>query len=208
MTVAASADARQSAAFQKMQVLLRAYTDILLRRDGPDKLPSSAFLVRLAFAAYIAVSFAGLLTDGTLLDQPLVSTAAVFFDATLLCVWAWILLGVADKRERLGQTLSAALGCGAIIGLYTLPVLLILVFWQPLPTDSAAAMEISGDPKLPLLSLIAVAVYVVLLGWYAAVLGHIFARAIEIGPLAGLALGIFYVLASMAIVSALFPLGS
>lgn len=189
-----------------MQVLLKAYTDILLRRQGPDALPASPFLLRLAFVAYVSVSCAGLLTDGTLLVKPLQSLAAVLFDAGLLCAWMWILLTVAGQPQRLRQSLSAALGCGAIIGLYTLPVLVLLVIWQPMPADGAADMIIGAEAQLPLLSKIAVAIYVVLLAWYAAVLGHIFSRAMQIHTLGGLALGIFYIFASLAIVSALFPL--
>ncbi len=207
MTLAASADARQSAAFVTMQVLLKAYTDILLRRQGPDALPASSFMLQLALAGYVAVSIAGLLIDGVLFSQPLLSLAAVLFDAALLCAWIWILLGVAGQPQRLPQSLSAALGCGAIIGLYTLPVLMLLVMWEPAPTAGAAATEITAEPSLPVLARFAVAIYVVLLAWFAAVLGHILTRAMQIHSLAGLALGIFYVLASLTIVSALFPLG-
>jgi len=118
------------------------------------------------------------------------------------------MLGVDGYPQRLRQALSAALGCGAISGFYTLPILVILVIGQPAPLEGTTAMESGSAQQLPIVSRIAVAVYVVLLAWYAAVIGHILARAMEIHSLGGLALGIFYVLASLAIVGALFPLGA
>ena len=171
-------------------------------------LPASPFLLQLALAAYLAVSFGGLLIDGTLVREFATSAAAIFFDAALLSAWVWIMLGVAGYPQRLRQALSAALGCGAISGFYTLPILVILVIGQPAPLEGTTAMESGSAQQLPIVSRIAVAVYVVLLAWYAAVIGHILARAMEIHSLGGLALGIFYVLASLAIVGALFPLGA
>lgn len=191
-----------------MQELFRAYTDILLRRQGPDVLPGSSFLLRLAIAAYLGVSVIGLSMNGTLLQQPAMSLGAILFDAGLLCLWVWIMLGVAGQPARLRQTLSAALGCGAIIGFYTLPIIVVLLAWPPLPADGIAALEGEADPGFSLIARIAVAAYVVLLAWYAAVLGHILSRAMDIHSLGGLALGIFYVLASIAITDALFPLGA
>ncbi|NNF50971.1 MAG: hypothetical protein HKN59_00905 [Gammaproteobacteria bacterium] len=208
MSPAASNDAIQGAALATMQVLFRAFTNILLRRDGPDVLPASPFLLQFALAAYLAVSFTGLLIDGTLLREFTTSAAAVLFDAGLLSAWIWVMLGVAGHPKRFRQSLTAALGCGAIIGFYTLPVLFILIAGQPVAVDDVAGTNSDPGLQLPVLSRIAVAVYVVMLAWYAAVMGHILAAAMEIHALAGLALGIFYVLASLAIVGALFPLGT
>lgn len=191
-----------------MQVLLKAYNDILLRREGPEVLPASGFLLQIALAAYITVSVVGLLIDGTLMREFLMSVSAILFDAALLSAWVWVMLGVAGHPGRLRQSLSAALGCGAIIGFYTLPVLVVLIIGQPAQLEGAPAMDVDGAESLPVLSRIAVAIYVVLLAWYASVLGHIFSKAMEINALGGLALGIFYVLASLAIVGAVFPLGA
>lgn len=179
-----------------MEVLLKAYTDILLRRQGPDVLPASRFLLQAAFLAYFFVGLLALLIQDILLLQPVPGVLAALFDAFLLCAWFALLLSIGGYRHRLNQCLSAALGCGALIGLCMLPVLVFV------PTEPST--QDGGSPSS--LALGAVLFYVLLLSWFATVLGHIAARALQINALAGLALGIFYVLASIAIVSALFPL--
>lgn len=172
-----------------MQQLLRAYADILLRRRGPDILPDSGFLLQLAFIAYCAINLLALLVEGSLRTQFANASFAVLFDAVLLCLWFGVLLGAAGYPGRLRQVLCAALGCGALIGLYMLPVI--------------AVMKL-----LPRIQSVAVLAYFVLLFWYAMALGHIVARAMEIHPLAGLGFGVFYIIASFLIVGTLFPLGS
>ncbi len=172
-----------------MQELIKAYSDILLRRQGPDVLPSSSFLLQLAFISYCLVNLVALLIEGSLARSPLIATLAVVFDGALLGVWFWVLLSASGRPGRMRQTLSAALGCGAIIGLYMLPVVVLLRL-------------------VPRAESLAVLAYFLLLFWFAAVLGHIGSRALEIHPLAGLGLGIFYIFASLVIVSSLFPLGT
>lgn len=210
MPCAASVDGNPDSTKIMIQDLLKAYADILMRRQGPDVLPASPFLVKLAFASYCAVGLIALLIEGTFFRQPVQSVAAVLFDAALLCAWLWILVGVAGYPHRLRQSLSAALGCGAIIGFYTLPVVALLVIAPPETADAGAAANMPGGPQvqLPFFSMLAIVAYVVLLAWFATALGHICARALQLHAFAGLGLGIFYVLASLAIVGALFPLGS
>ncbi len=172
-----------------MQPLLQAYADILLRRRGPEILPASSFLLQLAFVSYCAVNLLALFIEGSLRQQFASATIAVFFDALLLCIWFGVLLAAAGYPGRLRQVLSAALGCGALIGIYMLPVI--------------ALMQL-----LPRAQSFAVLAYFALLFWYALALGHIVARAMEIHPLAGLAFGVFYIIASFLIVGTLFPLGA
>lgn len=172
-----------------MHSLLQAYADIMLRRRGPDILPSSSFLLQLAFVAYCAVNLLALFVEGSLRQQFASAAFAVLFDALLLCIWFGVLLGAAGYPGRLRQVLSAALGCGALIGLYMLPVI--------------ALMQL-----LPRAQSFAVLAYFALLFWYALALGHIVARAMEIHPLAGLGFGVFYIIASFLIVGTLFPLGA
>lgn len=172
-----------------MQQLLQAYADILLRRRGPDTLPDSRFLLQLTFVAYCASNLLALLVEGSLRRQFASASFAVLFDAVLLCLWFGVLLGAAGYPQRLRRVLSAALGCGALVGLYMLPVI--------------AVMKL-----VPRIQSVAVLAYFALLFWYAMALGHIVARAMEIHPLAGLGFSVFYIIASFLIVGTLFPLGA
>lgn len=172
-----------------MQQLFKAYSDILLRRSGPDVLPASSFLLHFTFLAYCVTNLLALLIVGSLQEQTATALFAVLFDALLLCIWFGVLLGAAGFPGRLRQVLSAALGCGALVALYMLPLV--------------ALMQL-----VPRVQSLAVLAYFVLLIWYAAALGHIVSRGMEVHALVGLGFGVFYIIASFLIVGALFPLGT
>ena len=179
-----------------MSALLNSFTQILLHRQGPEDLPASRWLLRMVFVSYCAVGLVAMVVAGIFRANPVAAILEVALDVSLLCLWYWGLLSYAGLRNRLGQVLTAALGCGTLLGLMFLPVFALTLTVQP------------ADPGLPATpwQLIAAFLYLSLLFWTASVIGHITARALDLGYMTGLGLGVLFVVTELALISALFPI--
>lgn len=181
-----------------MNALLNSFSLILLHRQGPEDLPDSSWLLRIAFASYCLVGLVAMMVAGIFRSDPAAALLEITVDVAFLCLWYWALLSYAGFRHRLRQVLTAALGCGAMLGLLFLPVFALTMNSQP------------ADPGLPASSaqLIAAFLYLALLMWTASVIGHITARALNLGYVTGLGLGILFVIAELTLITTLFPIDS
>lgn len=171
-----------------MQSLLKAFWDIALWRRDPSCLPDSPALVLQSAAAYAMLSaLQSWMLYGT--DQLLGRTTA---DVALLMLPIWLLLVFTGRRHRARQTLSAALGTGALLAPF---VIMLLTLKEP-----------SGD--IYGLALLVWAGSIAVILWYVFVFGHIVRSALDTGLFTGVAIALTYVIASAAILTRLFPEGA
>ncbi len=148
-------------------LLLRTFIDIIALRKGPEQVPHSWLLLALAVVAMLVASFCALV----LIER----TVELDFRVSLLTIGAGVgfyaaVLVVTGYSRRVLQTLTAVLGCGAIL---TMLVVVEYVFLRPLlGTDLAGVIG-------TLISF-----------WSVPVEGHIIARAIDKHWFAGIAIAI------------------
>jgi len=168
-----------------MQALIKALWDIALHRRDPSFLPDSLVLVGVAAPGSAAASaLPSWMIYGT---QALVSRTVA--DLALTVLLFWLLLGVARRRHRFNQTITAVLGTGALLS----PLVILLLALK----DAAVA-------SYPL-ALVVWAGSVAVIVWYTFVVGHIVRAALDTGPFTGMAVAITYLVASAAVLSRLFP---
>ena len=168
-----------------MLQLIRAWFDICLFRKGPQDLPASGFLSGLSLACYVLVSFLVASSSSGIVAG--VQLAAL--DVVMLIVFVSVLLYLQTKTERLGQTLSAMAGSGSLMGLFAVPLVLLV------------------DPGLPAdqLSPLLIGSWLSLLVWNIFVMAHIMRHALSTSFAVGLGAAVLYALVSMQIVATLFP---
>ena len=168
-----------------MLQLIRVWFDICLLRTGPQDLPSSGFILGLSLCCYTLVSLLVALPSSGGMDAVLL--AAV--DVGMLVVFVTALFYLQSKTERIKQTLSALAGSGSLMGLFALPLVLLVNPTQP--ADQVPA-------------LLAV-VWLLLLVWNLFVMGHIMRHALSTSYPVGLGAAVLYALVSMQVVATLFP---
>jgi len=168
-----------------MPRLITIWFDICLLHAGPQDLPASRNLLGLTLAAYVLVSFLISASSAT----PLVGLQIAVLDLLLLAGFAALTLYLLNKLPRLGQTLSALAGTGALLGLIALPVVRAVL---QVPQDAQAS-------PVMLLSWFA------LLLWSLLVTAHIMRHAMSSSLIAGAGVSILYVLVSYAVISTVFP---
>jgi len=168
-----------------MLQLIRAWFDLCLFRKGPQDLPASGFLLGLSLACYVLVSLLVALLSSDI--NTAVQLAAL--DVGMLTVFVSALLYLQSKTERVGQTLSAMAGSGSLMGLFALPLVLLV------------------DPQLPAdqLSPLLTGSWLSLLIWNLFVMAHIMRHALSTSFAIGLGAAVLYALVSMQIVATLFP---
>ncbi len=168
-----------------MLQLIRTWFDICLLRTGPQDLPASGFLLGLSLACYVLVSF--------LVASPssgfIVAVQLAALDVGMLAVFVASLLYLQSKTGRIGQTLSAMAGSGSLMGLFALP--LVLLVDPDLPADQVSAL-LAGS-------------WLSLLIWNLFVMAHIMRHALSTSFAIGLGAAVLYALVSMQIVATLFP---
>jgi hypothetical protein len=165
--------------------LVRLFVAICLLRAGPQDLPVSRTLLRLALGLYLL--FAWLLAIPAY-GQGRAALVALL-DTALLIVFVQLLLYLLSRSARIPQTLTAMAGSGSLLGLLALP----LVLWgQP----AQAEEQVSG---------LLLYAWLLLLVWNLLVTGHILRHALSTSLGIGTGVALLYTLISMQIVAALFP---
>lgn len=168
-----------------MKQLVRLFAAICLLRAAPQDLPASRTLLGLPLGLYVL--FAWLLAIPAY-GQPRAVWVALL-DSALLIAFIQILLHVLGRGARVPQTLTAMAGCGSLLGLLALP----LVLWgQP----SQAEEPVSG---------VLLYGWLLLLVWNLVVSGHILRHALSTSLGTGTGVALLYALFSMQIMAALFP---
>lgn len=158
-----------------MRALLDLFLDICLLRKGPQHLPPSSILLKLALVAY---GLSGLLL---LLVSVALPTALLLtlLDLGLLAGLTYGVLYGFGYGMRFVRTLAALAGSGTLLQLIALP----LSVWL---NQEAARHELSGLPSL---------LWLALLGWSIAIMTHILHHALSVSR--GVAL--WYALGYLAI---------
>lgn len=166
-----------------MLALIETLFDIIRLRKGPDAIPHSTVLLGIIFALWF---FAGLIM--TLLTAELDGQDFVIGTITgvagLLCYTAIVLLS--GKRARLMQTVTALLGCGALLSLIFVAA---NVFLSPFLSESIGNLVVT-----------------LILLWTVPVEGHIISRAVDrhwyVGVVAAMAVFVFQLMLYSAMDSA------
>ena len=157
-----------------MQQFLKVFLDIVLWRRGPQDLPSSTLLVVLTLAAYEAVNLLQIALMEVSLPEMILYLVV---DPLLLMGGLWLVMTLFSRRERWPQTVSAVLGCSALMALaISVPMMLLL------------GPRMAGEPS--------VAVQLLALGLVIAfilVVGRIIQLATESNLLTGAAIATTYV---------------
>ena len=148
--------------------LLKTLLDIIALRKGPDAIPYSWGLTGVVVIVWLMASFVVMLVNGGgddgsfLRGMTLSSIALLSYSAILILM---------QRQERLLQTLTAVLGCGAVISaLYA--------------ADLVVLTPLLGEWWTSLLAMLIVF-------WSVPVEGHIIARAIDRSWYVGIVIAIF-----------------
>jgi len=168
-----------------MLQLISAWFDLCLFRKGPQDMPASGILLGLSLAAYFLVSFLVALSSSGIAA----AVQLAVLDVLLLLVFVASLLYLQTKTERVVQTLAAMAGSGTLMGLFAMPLVLLV------------------DPELPAgqLSPLLTGSWLSLLIWNLFVMAHIMRHALSTSFAVGLGAAVLYALVSMQIVATLFP---
>jgi hypothetical protein len=168
-----------------MLQLIRLWFDICLFRKAPQDLPASGFLSGLSLTCYVLVSFLVAFPSSGIVS----AVQLALLDVLMLVVFVSALLYLQSKTERVGQTLSAMAGSGSLLGLFALPLVLLV------------------DPGLPAeqLSPLLTISWLSLLIWNLFVMAHIMRHALSISFAVGLGAAVLYALVSMQMIATLFP---
>lgn len=162
-----------------MLLLLQAFWQMVLLRNSPATLPYSPFLLGLALVLHLLVGI-----GGAFINLPAVEAVRYGVFATLLLAgFSVLLLTLYGLRSRLVQTMTAMAGCEVLIGLASVP----LSIW--LQNGDKANM---GLPALLALLLV---------GWYVAVVAHIWRHALGVTKSLGFLFAIGYVILTFALSS-------
>jgi hypothetical protein len=155
-----------------MVALLQTLLDIILLRKGPDAIPYSWFLCLLTLTLWLFSSLSMMLLSEDLDDQDFL--VGTFTGVVALACYASIVVAT-NHAPRLLQTVTAILGCGALL---TIAVVACDVFLAPFLSDS----------------IVRIFVTLVLL-WSIPVEGHILSQAVDrprvIGIIVAMAVFVF-----------------
>jgi len=168
-----------------MLQLIRVWFDICLFRKGPQDLPASGFILGLSLGCYALVAL--LVASPSLGVMDAARLAVV--DTGMLAGFVTMLLYLQSKTERINQTLSALAGSGCLMGLFALPLVLLVDPGQP--ADQVPAL-LGGF-------------WLLLLIWNLFVMAHIMRHALSTSFAIGLGAAVLYALVSMQIVASVFP---
>jgi hypothetical protein len=165
-----------------------AFVDIALHRRSPADLPASQFLLALVLLVDLAIGVTALQIDETLRR----AAALLLFDTALYFGAISAALRLFGKPQRFLQTATALVGTDVLLNTILLPLLL----WNhalDMPPEQVAA------PRLLIL---------LLFFWNLDIGGYVFSQALDRAYVVGVSVMIVYVLTSMALREALFPMAS
>ena len=162
--------------------LIKLFLDICLFRQGPQDVPRSRFLLGIVAAANLLFSIVLGLFEVDF-PQALIQGLAAL---ALLLTFILVTLTVAGQRDRIEQTLTAAVGGDTLITALGLPLVIARV----------ALPGLQNTASLLLLGLML---------WEIAVFGHIIRHALNLPYLAGLGVALAYTAISLRVMMTLFP---
>lgn len=165
-----------------VQLLLQTLFDITLLRRGPEDVPHSWLVLTLCIGFW----FAALLVTALMLQNFDTMDAGIAIGSATLGALCYVfLVAIKGFGARLLQTLSALIGCGAII---SFAMLAVLVLVTPFLGQNIANLGAF-----------------LLLVWSVPVKGHIIARAINWHWYAGIVIALSIFLLQLAFTQAMTP---
>jgi hypothetical protein len=175
-------------------VVIRLFFDILLHRRGPQDVPAGQPVFLRALAGYVVVGAAVLWPAA---DGPSQLLAQVAVDLVLLVCLCGGLLIATGRAARIGQTLTALFGTGALLSAAALPFVWIV----------ARSLGDPGTPPeaLPPQALLSTLALFGLLLVSLLVTGHILRHALEWSYPAGVLAATGYFALSTLVFRSLFP---
>ena len=172
-----------------MQQFLKVFLDIVLWRRGPQDLPNSGLLVVLTLVAYELVNLVQIALMEVSIAELLLYLVV---DPLLLMGGLWLVMMLFGRKDRWAQTVSAVLGCTALMALAVSVPMVLLV-----------GPRMAGDPPaaLQLLALALVIAFIL-------VVGRIIQLATDSNLLTGSAIATTYVVMFHALAAAIRATGA
>ena len=172
-----------------MQQFLKVFLDIVLWRRGPQDLPNSGLLVALTLVAYELVNLVQIALMEVSIAELLLYLVV---DPLMLMGGLWLVMMLFGRRDRWAQTVSAVLGCTALLALVVSVPMVLLV-----------GPRMAGNPPaaLQLLALGLVIAFIL-------VVGRIIQLATDSNLLTGSAIATTYVVMFHALAGAIRATGS
>ena len=121
-----------------VQQFLKVFLDIVLWRRGPQDLPSSGLLVVITLVAYELVNLVQIALVDVSVSELLLYLVV---DPLLLMGGLWLVMTLFGRKERWSQTISAVLGCSALMGL-VVSVPMVLLFGPRMASNPPAAVQL------------------------------------------------------------------
>ncbi|HSG89702.1 MAG TPA: hypothetical protein VLA56_10860 [Pseudomonadales bacterium] len=160
---------------------------LCLLRVGPERMPTAGLFVALVVIANLTISALVAITSPYGADA-LDAISAPVIGAAVLATGTWLMLLAKGMSERFVATFTALMGADVIITLISWPV---IVMTRPGETDAWQF----------LLALVQFA----LLFWWITVSGFVFARALDVSRIQGVAVAVFVVLTTLLVTASVFP---
>jgi hypothetical protein len=172
-----------------VQQFLKVFLDIVLWRRGPQDLPNSGLLVALTLVAYELVNLVQIALMEVSIAELLLYLVV---DPLMLMGGLWLVMMLFGRKDRWAQTVSAVLGCTALMALVVSVPMVLLV-----------GPRMAGDPPaaLQLLALGLVIAFIL-------VVGRIIQLATDSNLLTGSAIATTYVVMFHALAGAIRATGS
>ena len=150
-----------------MQIIFKAFIDVFLLRKGPDDLPKSSLLLAVAIGMSIVVNF----LFYAIIESELPTNLFLEFATELVKIASYLLiLVVFGLVSRIMQTMTAIIGCNAILGLLLTVILMVSQQFLNKELDAAFAWLITF--------------------WLILVEGHIISRAAQLHRVTGIAIAV------------------
>jgi len=170
--------------------LLTVFWRIMLRKSGPENLPSSNFLFVATFILFLLSQ----IPVGMRLYESLAEFfKLLFLDVILLSVWLRIIVQLSGKLDRFRQSLIALFGTGGLFNLIVSPFLFI---YAPYLKDLSSLDEVQIPAWITLI------IFIVTI-WSVMVMAYIFSKATSKPSGVGLGLALVYVFINFLISSSI-----
>jgi hypothetical protein len=165
---------------QAVNALFRAFFKICLLKNGPQDLPLSRELLAVCLLSYAIINSLLALTTTT----PPKAIASSVLETVLVSIITIIILRLNRHPERWVQTLTALTGTGCILGILALPLF------------AGSLLFDTGE----LLQALLVILYLTLIIWSLAIMGHILRHALDTTIGVGVMFAIIYILISSLLI--------
>jgi hypothetical protein len=176
-----------------MQSLIGLFIDVALHRKGPQDVPAAGAVLGFALIAYLATG--GIVLWPSAADMT-VLFAQLAVDLAMMVLMVGGLLAATGRSGRLGQTLTALFGTGALLSVAALPFV-----WMA----ARAFAEGAPAPGAELPALLSTMALFSLLLASLLVTGHILRHALNWSYAAGVLGAVAYFAASVTVFRRLFP---